>query len=367
MIFAQGATGYSVAGSSCTATASGFVRLESRDGTRSAEAQDIFIPPVALHGAMHGDLVLVEEDTPRADGRRSGRIARVLTRRNPTMVGIFHYARSAARRRWSDAQDTAFAIQGEFVQPLDDRMGGPIEVAGAADAVLPTNSAHRTLGDEARRYPATAQQGSSAEDNDGSTVDPSQSRWPLEGLAVEVEILQYAQGGRPARGRLLEVLGPPDAFGVDVEIVIRKHGIPHTFPAHVLEEADGSSTHTVASLAKDELVLRQDFRDLPVVTIDGETARDFDDAVLVRAMTNGSTELQVHIADVGWYVPAGVGAGYGGACPRYQRVLSRSRRSDAAARAFKRHVFPAPNTGSPCTQLRDGDRSAWRDRGVQGM
>ncbi len=283
----------------------GFVRLESRDGTRSAEAQDIFIPPVALHGAMHGDLVLVEEDTPRVDGRRSGRIARVLTRRNPTIVGIFHYARSAARRRWSDAQDTAVAIQGDFVRPLDDRMGGPIEVAGAADAILPTNSAHRTLGDEARRYPATAQQGSSAEESDGSTVDHSQSRWPLEGLAVEIEILQYAQGGRPARGRLLEVLGPPDAFGVDVEIVIRKHGIPHTFPAHVLEEANGSSTHTVASLAKDELVLRQDFRDLPVVTIDGETARDFDDAVLVRAMTNGNTELQVHIADVGWYVPAG--------------------------------------------------------------
>ncbi len=283
----------------------GFVRLESKNGTRSAEAQDIFIPPVALHGAMHGDLVLVEEDTPRADGRRSGRIARVLTRRNPTMVGIFHYARSAARRRWADTQNAASAIQGDFVQPLDDRMGGPIEVAGAENAVLPTNSAHRTLGDEARRRPAPVQQGSEGDASNSSTVDPGQSQWPLEGLAVEVEILQYAQGGRPARGRLLEILGPPDAFGVDVEIVIRKHGIPHTFPAHVLGEAEGSSKHTVESLAEGELALRQDFRDLPVVTIDGETARDFDDAVLVRELANGNTELQVHIADVGYYVPAG--------------------------------------------------------------
>ncbi len=278
----------------------GFVRLESKDGSRSPEAQDIFIPPVALHGAMHGDLVLVEEDAPRPDGRRSGRIARVLTRRNPTMVGIFHYARNAARRRWEDHPGTAFSLQGDFVQPLDDRMGGPIEIIDAENALLSAKSAHRTLGDEAWRG-ISPDPGA----DDGPGPSPTPNQWPLEGLAVEVEILQYAHGGRPARGRLLEVLGPPDAFGVDVEIVIRKHAIPHTFPAHVLEEADRRGEDTVASLPAEEFDRRQDFRHLPIVTIDGETARDFDDAVLVQELPNGNTELQVHIADVGWYVEAG--------------------------------------------------------------
>ena len=110
---------------------------------------------------------------------------------------------------------------------------------------------------------------------------------------------------RPARGRVIEVLGPPDAFGVDVEIVIRKHHIPHTFPAPVLAEAEDRALETVASLDPEVLENREDFRGLPIVTIDGETARDFDDAVLVRRMSNGNNELQVHIADVSWYVRPG--------------------------------------------------------------
>ena len=111
--------------------------------------------------------------------------------------------------------------------------------------------------------------------------------------------------GRPARGRLIEVLGPPDAFGVDVEIIIRKHHIPHTFPATVLSEAADRAAETVATLDAEDLAEREDFRELPIVTIDGETARDFDDAVLVRDLGNGNTELQVHIADVSWYVRPG--------------------------------------------------------------
>ncbi len=275
----------------------GFVRLDTaRIAAAGERSEDLFIPPVALHGAMHGDLVLVEEDTPRPDGKRSGRIARVLTRRNPTMVGIFHYARGAGRRKRQEFYDATPALSGDFVQPLDDRLGGPIEIPDAADHPNRAASAHRTLGDEAWRAPA-------GDRTEGAKLDTE--RWPLEGLAVEVEITQYAQPGRPARGRILEVLGPPDAFGVDVEIVIRKHGIPHTFPAHVLEEAEQRSRERPASLETGELALREDFRDLPVVTIDGETARDFDDAVLVHLLPNGNTELQVHIADVGWYVRGG--------------------------------------------------------------
>jgi ribonuclease R len=255
----------------------GFVRPET------AGNGDIFIPPNEIHGAMQGDLVLVEEAPPGRDGRRSGRIARVLTRRNPTVVGIFHYARPHARH----ADFTGVA--GNYVTPLDERISGAIAIAGGNEVVPEAaQSPHRMLGEEAQ-----AQQ---------KKVDP---RFPLEGLAVDVEILAFPTPGHPARGRLLEVLGPPDGFGVDVEIVIRKHHIPHTFPAPVLAEASDRALETVASLTPEALAKREDFRGLPVVTIDGETARDFDDAVLVRRKPNGNSELQVHIADVTHYVLPG--------------------------------------------------------------
>ena len=73
----------------------GFVRP---DNGSSAKLDDIFIPPNEINGAMQGDQVLVDEAAPGRDGRRSGRIARVLTRRNPTVVGIFHYAADAETR-----------------------------------------------------------------------------------------------------------------------------------------------------------------------------------------------------------------------------------------------------------------------------
>ena len=97
------------------------------------------------------------------------------------------------------------------------------------------------------------------------------------------------------------MLGHPDDFGVDVEIVIRKHHIPHQFPPAVLEQAQ-SFVNTIRS---DELKTRRDFRDLDIVTIDGETARDFDDAVWVDRLANGHYALQVHIADVSHYVTPG--------------------------------------------------------------
>jgi ribonuclease R len=260
----------------------GFVRPDSATGV-SLKDSDIFIPPNEINGAMQGDLVLVDEAPPTRDGRRSGRIARVLTRRNPTVVGIFHYARPHGRRT-----DPA-ALAGNYVTPLDERITSAISIA-AGDEVIPATaqSPHRMVGDEARTQPLA--------------TDP---RFPLEGLAVDVEITSFPTPGRPARGRLLEVLGPPDAFGVDVEIVIRKHHIPHTFPAPVLAEAADRALETVASLAPEDLEARDDFRALPIVTIDGETARDFDDAVLVRPLANGNTVLQVHIADVSWYVRPG--------------------------------------------------------------
>ena len=257
---------------------------------------DLFIPPNELNGAMQGDEVLVDEAPPGRDGRRSGRVARVLNRRNPTVVGIFHYARAHRGSAWENSP----LLNGNYVTPLDERMagapgGGAILIPeGAEIPATPMETPHRVLGEEAQ-----AQQVHWSEE-----LDPHR---PLEGLAVDVEITDFPTTGRPARGRVIEVLGPPDAFGVDVEIVIRKHHLPHVFPANVLAEATASAAQTVETLDAAELGRRRDFRGLNIVTIDGETARDFDDAVLVRPLRNGNWELQVHIADVSHYVRPGTG------------------------------------------------------------
>jgi ribonuclease R len=264
----------------------GFVRPTQS----TSREDDLFIPPNELNGAMQGDEVLVDEAPPGRDGRRSGRIARVLNRRNPTVVGIFHYARAHGR---GGAWDAAPLINGNYITPLDERMTQAILIPeGAEVPSTPKQTPHRVLGEEAQ-----AQQAHWSEE-----LDPHK---PLEGLAVDVEITDFPTTGRPARGRVIEVLGPPDAFGVDVEIIIRKHHLPHIFPTNVLAEATASAAQTVDTLDAEELGRRRDFRRLNIVTIDGETARDFDDAVLVRPLRNGSWELQVHIADVSHYVRPG--------------------------------------------------------------
>jgi ribonuclease R len=255
---------------------------------------DLFIPPNELNGAMQGDEVLVDEAPLGRDGRRSGRIARVLNRRNPTVVGIFHYARAHRRGAW----DNVPLVDGNYITPLDERMsgspgGGAILIPEGAGVPSGTKETlHRVLGDEAQ----------ASQVHWSEELDPHR---PLEGLAVDVEITDFPTVGRPARGRVIEVLGPPDAFGVDVEIIIRKHHLPHVFPTNVLAEATDSATQTVDTLDAKEIGRRKDFRGLKIVTIDGETARDFDDAVLVRPLPNGNWELQVHIADVSHYVRPG--------------------------------------------------------------
>ncbi|CAN5582546.1 hypothetical protein BH10ACI4_BH10ACI4_08600 [soil metagenome] len=260
-------------------------------------SDDLFIPPNELNGAMQGDEVLVDEAPPGRDGRRSGRVARVLTRRNPTVVGIFHYARG--RRGGGSSWEREPIINGNSVTPLDERMTQPILIADGMEvpaAAAAQGGAHRVIGEEAKV----------------TEVDWTLPH-PLEGMAVDVEITDFPGVGRPAKGRVIEVLGDPDGFGVDVEIIIRKHHLPHVFPTDVLAEATASAEETyipsAEELASSEEASgpagRRDFRGLPIVTIDGETARDFDDAVMVRELPNGNRELQVHIADVSAYVRPG--------------------------------------------------------------
>jgi ribonuclease R len=249
----------------------GFVRPNARQSTD----EDIFVPPNEMNGAMQGDQVLVEVEPPKADGRRQGRIARVIERRNPTVVGVFHYARS----------DRA---QGNTVVPFDERFNQSILIPPGAECPAGGSplTPHRVLG-------AVLGSGVQSHPKLKSSED-------LEGLVVDVEITNWPTPTRPPMGRVIEVLGSPDDFGVDVEMMIRKHQLPRIFPENVLAEA-----RSVAHLDLSEVERRADFRGLPIVTIDGETAKDFDDAVLVVERADGGYELQVHIADVAEYVRAG--------------------------------------------------------------
>ena len=260
----------------------GFVRPQTRGaGTRekTGEEEDIFIPPDCLESAMQGDLVLVELLPSRGpvsgDGRRSGRILRVLERHNPTVVGIFHYAQSGTRGE---------RMGGNFVTPLNARLNEAVTIPFGAEIPARLETPDRVLGAEAKAH--------------------TEEYEDLEGLVVDVAITDWPTATRPARGRVIEILGQRDAFGVDVEILIRKHHLPHMFPDRVLQEARAIAGPRASDSQSTEL-RRRDFRDLPIVTIDGETARDFDDAVLVRSLADGGYELQVHIADVSHYVQPG--------------------------------------------------------------
>jgi ribonuclease R len=229
-------------------------------------AGDIFIPPPAVGLAMHGDLVLVEMGTIRPDGRAEGRILRSVTRAHTTIVGIFHYS---PRRN--------------YVTPIDQKIAQEIIIPAGMeypDSTKKKKSPHRVLGEEAAR----------------------RADWEnLEGVVVDVEITEWQTATQNPRGRVVEILGYEDDFGVDVEVIIRKFHLPHIFPPDVLEEAQKAEPVIPASEARK----RRDFRDVPIVTIDGETARDFDDAVTVHQLENGNFELQVHIADVAHYVTPG--------------------------------------------------------------
>ncbi|MBZ5688669.1 MAG: VacB/RNase II family 3'-5' exoribonuclease [Acidobacteriia bacterium] len=249
---------------------------------KSKLAGDIFIPPHQIGTAMHGDQVLVEITNVRPDGRAEGRIVRTVNRAHPTVVGIFHYG---SRRNYVTPMDTK--ITQEIVIPEGQEFpepSVPFVVKNLEHSPQRTQrsqgkpkSADRVLGEEAARH-----------------ADYTN----LEGVVVDVEITDWPSPTQSPRGKVVEIIGREDDFGVDVEIIIRKFHLPHHFPAATLEEAQ----QVPATIPGLELRRRRDFRALPIVTIDGETARDFDDAVLVRTLPNNNFELQVHIADVAQYV-----------------------------------------------------------------
>jgi ribonuclease R len=266
----------------------GFVIPDSKSLSPALKARltgDIFIAPHLIGNAMHGDLVLVDISNVRPDGRAEGRIVRPVMRAHPTVVGIFHYG-----------------SRGGYVRPIDSKITQEILIpAGMERPETSEASAEGKTKAEPQRTQGTQRKSKSVDRVLGDEVARA-SQWDdLEGLVVDVEITDWPSPTQNPRGRVIEILGREDDFGVDVEITIRKFHLPHHFPAAALEEAQDTS----AVIPAQEIERRRDFRGLPIVTIDGETARDFDDAVYVHMLANGNFELQVHIADVAQYVTPG--------------------------------------------------------------
>jgi len=238
---------------------------------------DLFIGRDALGDAMHGDRVLARIERrgrPRQGaagaagmGRWEGRIVRVEERAHPTIVGLFRYG-----------------SQGNTVLPYDVRLLHEILIPPGDELTPQLKEAHREqLGPDAARRPRRLRLAE------------------LDGAVVNVELTRFPRGGVAPAGRVVEIVGRPGEIGVDTEIIIRKHHLPFEFSVEAIEEAQ----RVARPVAAGDLEGREDFRALPIVTIDGETARDFDDAVHVERLSGGRWRLQVHIADVAHYVRRG--------------------------------------------------------------
>src|SRR5918999_759822 len=206
------------------------------------ERKDIFIAPPNLAEAMHGDRVVARVERQTERGLE-GRIIRILQRSQETVVGRF------------DVDGSGLG----YVVPFDRRILTDIHVPSG--------------------------QSSSAEG----------------GEMVLVEITRWPTASRGPVGRVREVLGRIDEPGVDTQIIIRKHGIPDSHS----EESIAEAVRLGGVVKERDIRGRTDFRPVTTVTIDGEHARDFDDAITIERRPNGSYWLGVHIADVSHYVKEG--------------------------------------------------------------
>jgi ribonuclease R len=262
---------------------------------KSRLSGDIFVPPHAVGSAMHGDRVLVEVTNVRNDGRAEGRILRPVDRAHPTVVGVFHYG---SRHNYVTPMDQKVSQEIIIPHGLEYPEGVSGSSMTSASSVVKAFEPQRTPFGSAQGRLRTQGKKESKHRVLGQEVARRSDWSDLENVVVDVEITDWPSATQNPRGRVVEIVGYEDDFGVDVEIIIRKYHLPHRFPAGPLSEAEGAEP--VISSA--EVGRRRDFRDLAIVTIDGETARDFDDAVLARRLENGNFELQVHIADVAHYV-----------------------------------------------------------------
>ena len=202
--------------------------------------QDLFIPAADTNGAMHNDRVVAEITKPATDERRAeGTIIKVVEREITKVVGEFQSNKTFG---------FVIADEKKFNQ----------------DIYIP------------KKYFSGAK----------------------DGDKVVVQITVWPQAGRKPEGKIIEVLGPKGEKEVEILSIIRAHGLPEEFPKKVLEEAQ----KVAQPIPQEEIDRRLDIRDLNIFTIDGEDAKDLDDAISIERLSNGNFKLGVHIADVTHYV-----------------------------------------------------------------
>lgn len=203
------------------------------------ERPDVFIPPRALNGAMNNDRVLARINNDSSGKKPEGEILRIIIHANNKVVGVFHKNKDFA-----------------FVTPDDKRIGQDVYVMK-------------------RNF-------NGAED----------------GQKVVVEITQWPQENRKAEGKITEILGNIGDVGLEILSIIKQNDLPLEFPEEVLV----ASQKVPKTIKKNEIEGRRDLRDRTVVTVDGEDAKDLDDAVYVEQVASDEYLLGVYIADVSYYV-----------------------------------------------------------------
>ncbi len=260
----------------------------------------VYIAGNNLNQAMHGDRVVVRVEHGRGGDRAEGRILRVLQRGTERIVGRYDVDASAMG----------------FVVPFDRRI--------IMDVQIPKG----------------------------------ETRGATRGEMVTVEITRWPTATRPALGRIVEVLGQLDEPGVDTAVIIRKYNLSDHHSEAAMAEARRLGT-TVKDRDTQE---RTDFRRWPTVTIDGENARDFDDAISIDRLPSGNFWLGVHIADVSHYVQEDSALD----AEAYERSTSvyfpGSRRAHVSHGAVDRPLQPEPARRSAGAVVPDGSRSPDRQR-----
>ena len=202
--------------------------------------QDLFITKNDINGALHNDRVMAEIVTPATEDRRAeGKVIKIIKREVTRVVGLFQENKSFG-----------------FVVPDDKKFN--------QDIFIP------------KRYISGAK-------NDDKVV---------------CEITVWPQENRKPEGKIVEILGKKGERGVEIDSIIRAHGLPEEFPKKVIDEAN----FVAGQELEDEIARRLDLRDLDIFTIDGEDAKDLDDAISIEVLPNGNYKLGVHIADVTHYV-----------------------------------------------------------------
>ncbi|MBL4935336.1 ribonuclease R [Clostridium sp. YIM B02515] len=201
---------------------------------------DVFIPISSMNGAMHSDKVICKVTREEQGGkRREGEIIRILQRGSKTVIGTYEDSKNFG-----------------FVVPDDKRI--------YQDIFIPKS------------------------DRNGAKT----------GQIVIAEITTWPDKRRNPEGRIKEILGDKGDKGIDILTIIKKHGLPEEFPPKVEKFAEG----ILNEIPEEEYSRREDIRNLRMVTIDGEDAKDLDDAVSIEKLSNGNYRLGVHIADVSHYV-----------------------------------------------------------------